>query len=133
MLTLKTKNREIVDLMNGLMSVQNLEGVRFSLVISKNIRIIQQELADLEEAAKPSEEFIALSQEANTVQNDQEAIKKLEDDNAELVQSRKDQLAEVDKMLEDEIEISLHTINEDILPEKITANQITALNKIIVE
>ena len=75
MLTLKTKNREIVDLMNGLMNVQNLEGVRFSLVISKNIRIIQQELADLEEAAKPSEEFIALSQEANAIQNDQEAIK----------------------------------------------------------
>ena len=133
MLTLKTKNREIVDLMNGLMNVQNLEGVRFSLVISKNIRIIQQELSDLEDAAKPSEEFITLSQEANAVQNDKEAIEKLEKENAELVQSRKDQLTEVDKMLNEEIEIELHTIKEEILPDNITAGQINALDKIIVD
>ena len=35
MLTLKTKNREIVDLFNGLQSVQDLQGVRFGLLVSK--------------------------------------------------------------------------------------------------
>ena len=49
MLTLKTKNREFVDLINGLFNVQDLQGVRFGLIVSKNIRVLQQELEDLEE------------------------------------------------------------------------------------
>ena len=131
MLTLETKNREVVDLMNGLLNVQNLEGKKFSLVVSKNIKIIQDGLAHKKEAAKPSEEFIELSKKANTLNNDQEAIGKLEEENAELVKSRKDQLAEIDKMLEGDIKIELHSIAEDILPERITAAQVTALSKII--
>ena len=131
MLTLETKNREVVDLMNGLMSVQNLEGKKFSLLISKNIKIIQEELADIEEAAKPSEEFLELSKKANALSNDKEAIEKLEEDNEEVVTKRKDQLAEVDKMLEEGIKIKLHSVSEEVLPEKITAAQVTAITKII--
>ena len=117
MLTLETKNREVVDLMNGLLNVQNLEGKKFSLVVSKNIKLIQNGLAHIEEAAQPSEEFIELSKQANALNNDQEAIGKLEEKNAELVKSRKDQLAEIDKMLEGDIKIELHVIGEDILPD----------------
>ena len=131
MLTLETKNREVVDLMNGLMSVQNLEGKKFSLLISKNIKIIQEELADIEEAAKPSEEFLELSKKANALSNDKEAIEKLEEDNEEVVTKRKNQLAEVDKMLEEGIKIKLHSVSEEVLPEKITAAQVTAITKII--
>ena len=60
MLTLKTKNREFVDLINGLFNVQDLQGVRFGLIVSKNIRVLQQELEDLDKAAQPSKEFIEL-------------------------------------------------------------------------
>ena len=48
MLTLKTKNRELVELFNGLQAVANLKGVRFGLLVSKNVRILQQELDDLD-------------------------------------------------------------------------------------
>jgi hypothetical protein len=131
MLTLETKNREVVDLMNGLLNVQNLEGKKFSLAVSKNIKIIQEGLAHIEEAAQPSEEFLELSKKANALNNDKEAIEKLEEDNAEIVSKRKEQLAEVDKMLEGDIKIELHAVVEDILPEKITAAQVTAISRII--
>ena len=131
MLTLKTKNREFVDLINGLFKVQDLQGVRFGLVVSKNIRILQQELKDLEEASLASPEFIELSQKVNSLGEDTEAIAKLEAESTELVEERKKQLEEIDKMMEESIEIKLHSIKEDILPENITASQITSIDKLI--
>jgi len=131
MLTLKTKNREFVDLINGLFKVQDLQGVRFGLVVSKNIRILQQELKDLEEASQASPEFIELSQKVNSLGDDMEAIAKLEKESAELVEERKNQLLEIDKMMEEETEIKLYTILEDILPDNITAAQITNIDKLI--
>jgi len=131
MLTLKTNNREVVELMNGLFNVQNLEGVKFSLVVSKNIKIIQKELQELEDASKPSDEFLDLSKQANLIKDDSEAIKNLEDANPIVVQARKDQLAKLDEMLEDKIEISLHTFTEDVLPVNITAAQLTSIDTLL--
>jgi hypothetical protein len=131
MLTLKTKNRELVELFNGLQAVANLKGVRFGLLVSKNVRILQQELDDLDKASKPTEDFMQLAQQVNALGSDSEAIEKLESENKELVEARKTQLEEVDKLLEDSAEISLHTISEDILPEDITALQITNIDKLI--
>jgi len=129
MLTLKTKNRELVDLFNGLQSVKDLPGVKFGLVVSKNIRILQQELNDLEEASKPTEEFIELSAKANGLE--QEALVELEKENSKLIEERKAQLVEVDKLLDEESEIQLHNMQEDILPINITAAQITSIDKIL--
>ena len=131
MLTLKTKNREFVDLINGLFKVQDLQGVRFGLVVSKNIRILQQELKDLEEASQASPEFIELSQKVNSLGEDAEAIAKLEAESTDLVEERKNQLLEIDKMMEESAEIKLHGIKEDILPENITAAQIVGIDKIL--
>ena len=131
MLTLKTKNREIVDLFNGLQSVQDLQGVRFGLLVSKNVRIIQQELSDLEEASKPSDEFVVLSQKVNALNDDKEAIQKLEEEQKELIEARREQLKEIEKLLDEEIEISLHPVKEDVLPENITAAQITAIDRLM--
>tara|TARA_R100000951_G_scaffold113523_1_gene115723 strand:- start:1831 stop:2223 length:393 start_codon:yes stop_codon:yes gene_type:complete len=129
MLTLKTKNRELVDLYNGLQSVKDLPGVKFGLVVSKNIRILQQELNDLEEASKPTEEFSALSAKANGLEK--EDLEKLEAENSKLIEERKIQLAELDKLLEEEAEIQLHNVQEDVLPESITAAQITSIDTIL--
>ena len=54
----KMKNGEFVELFNGLTSVQKLKGVKLGLLVSKNIRIIQEELKDIEEASKPSDDFL---------------------------------------------------------------------------
>tara|TARA_Y100000401_G_C8247623_1_gene186404 strand:- start:253 stop:645 length:393 start_codon:yes stop_codon:yes gene_type:complete len=129
MLTLKTKNRDLVDLYNGLQSVKDLAGVKFGLVVSKNIRILQQELNDLEEASKPSQEFVDLSAKANGLEK--EDLEKLEAENSTLIEERKKQLSELDKLLEENSEIQLHALEESVLPENITAAQITGIDKLI--
>lgn len=127
------KNGEFVELFNGLTAVKNLKGVKFGLLVSKNIRIIQEELKDIEEASKPTEEFLELSQKMQVLMNqkDDEAIAKLEEENKELVEERKVQLSEIDKLLLEETEIELHAIPEDCLPTDITGEQIINIDKII--
>jgi len=127
------KNGEFVELFNGLTSVQKLKGVKLGLLVSKNIRIIQEELKDIEEASKPSDDFLELSQKVQVLMNQdkKDEIADLEKENAKLVQSRKDQLEEVDKLLLEETEIELHAIPEDCLPTDITGEQIINIDKII--
>ena len=127
------KNGEFVELFNGLTAVQSLKGVKFGLLVSKNIRTIQEELKDLEEASKPTKEFIELSQKVQVLMNnkDDEAITKLEEENKELVDARKAQLEEIDKLLLEETEIELHGIPDDCLPTDITGKQIINIDKII--
>ncbi len=127
------KNGEFVELFNGLTAVKNLKGVKFGLLVSKNIRIIQEELKDIEEASKPTEKFLELSQKMQVLMNqkDDEAIAKLEEENKELVEERKVQLSEIDKLLLEETEIELHAIPEDCLPTDITGEQIINIDKII--
>ena len=118
---------------NGLTAVQQLKGVKFGLLVSKNIRVIQEELKDIEEASKPADDFLELSQKMHVLMNqkDDKAIAKLEEENKELVEARKEQLAEIDKLLEEVTEIELHSIPEDCLPTEITGEQIINIDKII--
>jgi hypothetical protein len=62
---------------------------------------------------------------------DQEAITKLEEENTELIEQRKKQLADVEELLDNEIEVFLHPIREDQLPEEITGEQVERLLQII--
>jgi hypothetical protein len=130
---IKMKNGEFVELFNGLAAVQQLKGVKFGLLVSKNVRIIQEELNFLEEASKPTQEFIDLSVKINQLMNEkkQDEVKTLEDENAKLIQERKDQLAEVDKLMGEEVEIELLPIPESCLPADISGEQIINIDKII--
>ena len=133
MTKVELKNGEFVELVNGLFSVQSLKGVKFGLLVSKNIRILQEELNHLESAAAPSEEFLALSAQVNALiaEDKKEDIQKLEEENAELVQARKDQLAEVEELLQETTKINLHIIPEDCLPADISGEQIINIDRII--
>ena len=136
MTTIKAKKGEFVNIINGLFSVQDLKGKKFSLTVSKNISILQKALKDLEEAGKPSDEFMKLASEVNQLANansedSKEKIDKLEKENKELVDERRTQMDKVTKMMEEEIEVKLNILKEDILPEDITAKQINNLIKII--
>ena len=131
MLTFKNKNREFVDLFNGLQLVKDLEGVEFGLAVAKNITILKQKLSALEDIAKPSEEFVLLSRQATQLKDDVEAIAKLEADNAESIERRKIHVAEIEELLDIEVDVELHTVRESILPQNTTATQIEAINLII--
>tara|TARA_R100000742_G_C4261284_1_gene79057 strand:- start:430 stop:870 length:441 start_codon:yes stop_codon:yes gene_type:complete len=127
---------EFVNLVNGLFAVQDLKGKKFGLVVSKNIATIQEALQDLADAGKPSPEFLKLAEEVNAIaeKNEEDAkdqIKKLEEDNQELVDARRKQMKDLEETMKETIDIELNVISESLLPESVTAKQITALIKII--
>ena len=134
--TIKATKGELVNVINGLFAVQELKGKKFSLVVSKNIAILQEALKEVEDAGKPSEEFMVLATQVNEIANKNEEdakdqIDNLEKENQELVNSRRVQMDKVTKMLEKEASIDLYIITEDVLPEEVTAQQITKIIKII--
>ena len=127
---------ELVNIINGLFAVQELKGKTFSLTVSKNISILRDTLKDVEEAGKPSPEFLEIAQKVNEIANEnkedaKEQIDKIEEDNKELVEARRSQMDNVEKLMAEESTVDLHVISEEILPENISASQINKLIKII--
>lgn len=127
---------EFVNLINGLFKVQTLQGKEFGLKVSKNLKCIQEALKDLEEMGTPSEEFMKLAREVNALANQgtedaQAQVKKLEEENKALVEERQAQMEKVTECMKDSLELKLEIIPEDLLPDNITAQQITGIQKII--
>ena len=132
---LKTTNGELVDLMNGLFSVQDLRGKDFGLKVSRNMSKLQDALVEVEEVGKPSEEFVKFAQDVQRLQQqkDSEAIKRLEESNSQLVKEREAQMEKVQTLLtKDASEIELEIFTKDMLPNEITGRQISNLEKIII-
>ena len=137
--TMKTINAtkgEFVNLINGLFQVQELKGKKFGLIVNKNITILREELKHLEEFGKPSEEFMKLAMEVNKISNEnpenaKEKIDKLEKENEELVAARRKQMEDVTEKMKEEMTIKLNTISESNLPNDISAQQISNIEKII--
>lgn len=134
---IKTTKGEFVQIVNSLFTLKDLEGKEFAITAAKNLEIITKELKDVEEAGKPSKEFmdLALSVNAYTTDPNDESkiyeIEKLEKENKELIDERRAQLDAVAVLLEDEIEITVEPITYEMLPENITAHQISSLSKLI--
>ena len=138
MKTITDTKGELVNIINGLYGVQSLKGKKFSLTVSKNISILTEALKDLEKAGKPSDEFMKLAEQVNTISNtveDEEEVKKqidkLEEENSKLVESRKSQMEKIQVMMEEEASMDLHILPETVLPDDITAKQINNILKII--
>ena len=137
--TMKTINAtkgDFINLINGLYQVQDLKGKDFSISVGKNIAILHDKLKDLEKVGTPSEEFMQLATKVNEIankgeENAKEQIDKLEEENKDLVASRRVQMDEVAEMMKEEIKIKLNILTEDSLPEDITAKQINTMIKII--
>jgi hypothetical protein len=124
--------QQAVDLLQALYGVQELEGLKFATKAAINMSNIEERLKPLDEKMKPSKEFEAFAKTIQAVQGDQEKIKELEEQNVELVEERKKQIAEVETMLQDQIEVDLIKIPSNILPNKINAQQIRGLKLLIV-
>ena len=131
--TMEVTNKELVTLLQGLHAVQGLKGLKFALAVSKNSKIIRDELEDIEMAATPSPEFIELSRRVAEFEKtkDEKGIANLEKKNKKLVEERKTQLKELEEILKVKTEVKLVTITEDILPKDITAGQLSAIQTIV--
>jgi len=127
MQTIETTNQELLDLLRGLQETRELKGSpRFSVVAARNLKILERHLKSIDEMAFPSPEFQELSIKAQKLieKEDSKALEELEAEHANVVDARKEQLANVQKELEKETEIQLHTISEDNLPSDISTEEV---------
>jgi hypothetical protein len=128
-----TTNRELLSLYKGLEAVKTIKGARFAVLVGKNLKELRNVLDPLEKAALPGPEFQELSIKMQTLieGEDQTAIEALEKENQPLIDERKKQLEDVEGLLDNEIEVFLHSIQESQLPEDISGDQVEPLLKII--
>ena len=131
-----TTNREILSMLKGLERVKQLKGSsRFAILVGRNIKNFSTQLQPIEKEAVPSQEFIALSMDIQKLieKEDEKGIEKLESENKELVEARKEQLAKVESMLDQSVEVYVELIEEKHLPEEISPEEVMPLLNIIKE
>jgi len=128
------KVADAIELYKGLEAVKKHKGARFAVIVAKNVKELEQALRKYEETAKPSEEFIRVSGEAHRLAEaeDEEGLKKLEEDHAELIEQRKAQLAQLELQMGEEIELNVQTIKEAQLPDDVTPEEIVPILPILV-
>tara|TARA_R110000787_G_C13317710_1_gene436131 strand:+ start:62 stop:475 length:414 start_codon:yes stop_codon:yes gene_type:complete len=136
MTTINEKTGDFVSLINGLYAVQDLPGKAFGLVVSKNTVILQDALKELENLGKPDPAFMELATKVNEIakeesEDSKERIKKLEEEHAELVQGRRDQISITQSAMAEDMSLDLHLLQETDLPEIITAKHLTTLRLIL--
>ena len=133
MTKVEATNRELLDLLRGLEAVKQIKGARFAVLVGKNMKELKHHLQPIEKAAEPTLEFQAVSVQMQELadKEDKDAMKKLEDDNQNLIEERRAQLSAVEDMLNEPSEIYLERIKEGQLPEEITGEHVEKLIKII--
>lgn len=125
--------REFLEMYKVLHETRGEKGVKYAMIVLKNCEVIKKELDSLEAKAAPSEEFIELSKKAQEFMQaeNEDGLKAMEAENVELINARKQQIAEVNLELDKEVTLELKMINEKLLPEDLSADQIETLIKII--
>ena len=149
----------VLTLFNGLMSVSKLTGAKFTYAVARNISALKETVIALGKAEELTKEMVdfenkrmELIQEfgvkedgvlktemvggrAEYALTDREAFKKryekLKKDNLGILEKREKQMQEVDKLLSEEIEVDLHMIKEEYLPEEISTKQMMAILPIV--
>jgi hypothetical protein len=126
-------NREFLNMYQVFQETRDVKNVKYATILVINCRVIKQHLDELEAMAMPTPEFIELAKEAQKfIQAEDEAsLKKLEEEHAELVEARKNQMAEVNRRLDEEATLELKMLNEKILPSELSADQLEAIAKLI--
>lgn len=156
-------NKEIIELFRGLQSVASVTGgSKWAYVIAKNLRVLKPEIESLEEAYRPSDGFMEYEQkrvklaESHAVKkggkpqmrrnddgieeyvleamqafdNEHEALKA---EYKEVIEGREAQLKDVETLLNETVEVSLHHIGEEYIPDGVNGYQLTAIMPIITE
>jgi hypothetical protein len=125
--------REFLEIYKVLHETRGEKGVKYAMIVLKNCDVIKKELDFLEEKAAPTEAFIELSRKAQELMQaeNEEGLKAMEAEHMDEINARKQQIAEVNIELDKEVTLELKMINEKLLPESLSAEQIETLIKII--
>lgn len=154
---MKITKKDLGDLYQGLLSVDNLTGVKFSYAVARNLSMLKSEMESLKKAISMSKEFaeyefkrVELAESFAVVENgkpkvvngeyeikDEEAFKVkfelLQHSYKEAIDGRKKQLSKLRELLKEEIEIDLYMIPQDIVPEAINTKQMADILPVIKE
>jgi hypothetical protein len=125
--------REFLNMFQVFNETKDVKNVKYATINLVNSKVIREQLDELEAMAVPSQEFIDLSIKAQALikEENEAGLKQLEEENATLVEARKEQLAIVQAKLEEEVTLELKMINEKILPEDLSAEQLEMISKLI--
>ena len=125
--------REFLNIFQVFNETKDVKNVKYATINVINSKVIREQLDELEAMATPSQEFIDLSLKAQELikNEDEDGLKRLEEENASLVEARKEQLAIVQAKLDEEVTLELKMINEKILPNDLSAEQLEILSKLI--
>jgi hypothetical protein len=126
------KVQEVVDILQALYAVQEIGDLEFAKRVSKSTVSIEKVLKPLDDTMRPSKEFEELAKLVNKVRDDEEAVKKLEEEHKEVVEERLKQIDTVEVILQDFVDVELTYIEEDILPKDINAKQLKGLQPLII-
>ena len=129
----KLTNKQFLEIFHTLQETRTARGVRYALIVISNSEAISAHLKELDEAAKPSEEFIELSVKARELIQEEkfEELEQLEQANKEIVEARKATMDEINAKMLEEATLELKMIPEEFLPSDITAEQLEKLMPII--
>lgn len=155
---IKLKRQAVLDLWNGLQGVGNLTGVKIAYAVGKNIEKVKQEVEVIGKTIQPSKEFmeydqkrVALAQKhakkddkgqpivagGQYIMEDRAAFDKdfetLKEENKTVVESREKQQTDYITLLDEEVELDLHTVKLSDVPETITVQQMSKISVIINE
>ena len=128
-------NQVFLNLYKALQDSRDCKGLDFAKAVISNSEVIKDHLQYLEDMAVPSEEFIKISIEAKKYidAEDLEALQKMEaeENNAIIIQDRKDQLSKVNDELQKESTLELAIIKEETLPKDISVANYEVMKVII--
>ena len=152
------KRKELFQLKQALERVSTLKGVKFAYSIAKNLQEVNKEIEAVNKAIAPSEEFMKYEKER--IKLNEEYAEKTEDGSPKVLNNnyvisprnrgsyekrmedlknkhkkvlseRDEQIKEYQALLEENVDITLHKIQEDNLPSDITAEQIHGILQVI--
>lgn len=150
--------QKLVELYQSLNAVGNLRGVKFAYAVIRNLNILQPEIEALQKSAEPSKDFnifemarVELAKkhakkdkngeavvEANqfVIENKEKFDKEfvlLRKKHKEAVANRDKQIAEYNKLLEEEVKIELFKIKMSDVPQDISTEQLKGIFEVIEE
>ena len=152
------KKLEILQLYRALNTLGQLQGVKFSYAISRNLAVLKPEVEALEKASSPTPEFMEMDKERiklveehaekdekgkpkkkgneyvipeDKKEDFENAFEAFKLEHKELYDAREKQIEEYTALLETESEVKLHKVNLVDVPQNITVQQMHAISSFV--
>lgn len=118
------KNQEILNLHQGLVNCGKLKGIKFAFAVAKNRKALAGVIEPFMETRKKLQEEHSVKDKdgKQIIEKGQIKMKSLEKFNEEY-----------EKLINIEVEIKLHKVDQKDIPEDITAGQLSGIMEIIKE